>query len=68
MAIRYAVIMVAGVEPDTFAVFGMDVPGMVIKSTSEFMHEEEMRKFLKDQGAPNDEINRQIARARSDPK
>jgi hypothetical protein len=46
----------------------MDVPGMVIKSTSEFMHEEEMRKFLKDQGVPNDEINRQIARARSDPK
>ncbi|MGA2169320.1 MAG: hypothetical protein ABSG62_14010 [Terracidiphilus sp.] len=68
MAIRYAVIMVADFEPDTFTVLAMDIEAGGIKSTSEFMSETDMRKFLKDQGMPKDEINRQIIRARNDPK
>lgn len=68
MAVRYAVLMVARVKPDTFAIVGMDLIAGQIKETSEFMEEDEMRKYLEDHDVPNDEINRQIARARSDPK
>jgi hypothetical protein len=68
MAIRYAVLMVAGVEPETFTVLGMDLNAGLIKSTSRFMSEEDMRKHLKEHGVSDDEINRQIISARSDPK
>jgi hypothetical protein len=68
MAIRYAVIMVAGIEPDTFTVVAINVEEGRMESTSEFMSENDMRKFLRDQGVPDGEINSQIVKARNDPR
>lgn len=68
MATKYRVVQVKGARPETFIVVGIDFEAGAITSTSESMHEAEMRTYLQKTGASQKEIETWIAQARQYPK
>jgi hypothetical protein len=67
VATRYRVVQVKGTKPETFIVVGIDFTASAITSTSESMHEAEMRTYLQKQGASNKDIDTWIDQARHYP-
>ena len=67
MTTRYRVVQVKGANPETFIVVGIDFGTHTITSTSESMHEAEMRTYLQKQGASRKDIDAWIEQARKYP-
>jgi hypothetical protein len=67
VANKYRVVQVKGTKPETFIVVGIDFAASAITSTSESMHEPEMRTYLQKQGASNKDIDTWIDQARHYP-
>jgi hypothetical protein len=67
MAPKYRVIQVKGTSPETFIVVGIDFQKQAITSTSESMHEPEMRTYLEKSGASKKDIDAWIDQARHYP-
>ena len=67
MSTRYRVLKVKGSEPETFIVVGIDFGEHIVKSTSKAMAESDLRAYLQDNGANEDEIKAWIQQARSYP-
>jgi len=65
MSTRYRVIKVKGTEPETFIVIGIDFGEHKVTSTSKAMAEPDLRAYLQDTGANEDEIKAWIQQARS---
>jgi hypothetical protein len=61
------VIQVKGAKPETFIVVGIDFHEGTITSTSESMHEKEMRSHLERAGASKKDIEAWIEQARKYP-
>jgi len=68
MATKYRVVQVKGAKPETFIVVGIDFDAGTITSTSESMHEKEMRTHLEKAGASKKDIESWIDQARKYPK
>ncbi|MGB8063377.1 MAG: hypothetical protein WCF26_15905 [Candidatus Sulfotelmatobacter sp.] len=67
MATKYRVVQVKGAKPETFIVVGIDFGEGAITSTSESMHENEMRSYLEKAGASKKDIAAWIEQARKYP-
>ena len=67
MATKYRVIQVKGAKPETFIVMGIDFAANTVTSTSESMHESDMRSYLQKQGASKKEVDTWIEQARKYP-
>lgn len=67
MATKYRVVQVKGAKPETFIVVGIDFSAAAITSTSESMHETEMRSYLQKQGASKNDVDAWIDQARHYP-
>lgn len=67
MATKYRVIQVKGAKPETFIVVGIDFAANTVTSTSESMHESDMRSYLQKQGASKKEVDTWIEQARKYP-
>ena len=68
MATKYRVIQVKGAKPETFIVVGIDFNEGAVTSTSESMHEKEMRSHLEKAGASKKDIETWIEQARKYPE
>lgn len=67
MATKYRVVQVKGAKAETFIVVGIDFERGAITSTSESMHEAEMRNYLQKAGASPKDIAAWIDQARKYP-
>ena len=67
MSIRFRVIKVKGVEPETFIVVGIDFGEHKVTSTSRTMSEADLRVHLHEAGASDDEIKAWIQQGRAYP-
>lgn len=67
MVTKYRVIQVKGAKPEAFIVVGIDFSASAITSTSESMHEKEMRSYLEKAGAAKKDIDAWIDQARQYP-
>lgn len=67
VATKYRVVQVKGAKPETFIVVGIDFTANAITSTSESMHEADMRNYLQKQGASKKDIDAWIDQARKYP-
>lgn len=67
MATKYRVVQVKGAKAETFIVVGIDFNQGTITSTSEPMHEKQMRSHLEKAGASKKEIEPWIEQARKYP-
>ena len=67
MATKYRVVQVKGAKPETFIVVGIDFGQSAITSTSESMHEADMRAYLQKAGASTKDIEAWIEQARKYP-
>jgi SOS response regulatory protein OraA/RecX len=67
MATKYAVVRVAGVQPEAFVEVGVNLEEGAMKSMSERMSEKEMRKHLAGRGATQQEVDEAIDTAKKEP-
>jgi SOS response regulatory protein OraA/RecX len=67
MAPKYAVVRVAGVQPEAFVEVGVNLEEGAMKSMSERMSEKEMRKHLAGEGATQQEVDEAIHKAMKEP-
>lgn len=67
MSTKYRVVKVKGTKPEMFIVVGIDFAASAITSTSESMSEPVMRRYLKDTGASENDINAWIDQSRQYP-
>ncbi len=67
MAAKYRVLQVKGAQAESFVVVGIDFEAETITSTTEMMHEPEMRTFLERAGASKKEIDEWMEQARKYP-
>ncbi len=67
MATKYRVIAIKGAQQESFVIVGIDFEAKAITSTTEMMHEPEMRSYLERSGASKKEIAQWIEQARKYP-
>ena len=67
MPTKYRVVQIQGATPETFIVVGIDFEKGAITSTSESMHEPELRVYLEKAGASGKDVKNWIEQARSYP-
>ncbi len=67
MATKYRVVQIKGATPETFIVVGIDFEKGAITSTSESIHEPELRVYLEKAGASENNVENWIEQARSYP-
>jgi len=68
MATKYRVVQIKGARPETFIVVGIDFEKSAITTTSESMHEPELRVYLQKAGASEKDVKTWIEQARSYPR
>jgi hypothetical protein len=68
MATKYAVVRVAGVQPEAFVEVGVNLKEGAMKSMSERMSEKEIRKHLAgSEGATQQEVDEALDKAKKEP-